>query len=106
MQLLAIPRMGFPTAADFDGFADLIINWPALLPGGIATFANYTSYTRGINGIMIDVSDLADPTAIAAREPSPAERPGAVAKAEDLSVLRLVETILQQSDAPPCVVMR
>jgi hypothetical protein len=31
----------------------------ALLPGqGPATFANYTSYTRGINGIMIDVAGL------------------------------------------------
>ena len=29
-----------------------------LLPGGIATFANYTSYSRGLNGIMIDVSSL------------------------------------------------
>jgi hypothetical protein len=25
----------------------------ALLPGGVATFANYTSYRRGLNGIMI-----------------------------------------------------
>ena len=30
----------------------------ALLPGGIATFANYTSYSKGINGIMVDVSGL------------------------------------------------
>ncbi len=30
----------------------------ALLPGGAATFANYTSYTYGINGIMIDISRL------------------------------------------------
>jgi PKD repeat protein len=30
----------------------------ALLPGKTATFANYTSYSRGINGIMIDVADL------------------------------------------------
>lgn len=29
-----------------------------LLPGGKATFANYTSYNRGINGIMVDVSSL------------------------------------------------
>ena len=29
-----------------------------LLPGGTATFANYTSYSRGLNGIMIDVSSL------------------------------------------------
>jgi hypothetical protein len=29
-----------------------------LLPGGSATFANYTSYSKGINGIMIDVEAL------------------------------------------------
>ena len=30
----------------------------ALLPGGIAAFANYTSYSRGLNGIMVDVANL------------------------------------------------
>ncbi len=36
----------------------------ALLPGETATLANYTSYSRGINGIMIDVAGLAGtPTA-------------------------------------------
>ncbi|HXE55900.1 MAG TPA: CAP domain-containing protein, partial [Tepidisphaeraceae bacterium] len=30
----------------------------ALLPGATAAFANYTSYSKGINGIMIDVSGL------------------------------------------------
>jgi len=36
----------------------------ALRPGQKATFANYTSYSRGINGIMIDVDGLAGtPTA-------------------------------------------
>ena len=35
----------------------------ALLPGETATFANYTSYARGINGIMVDIADLAsEPT--------------------------------------------
>lgn len=29
----------------------------ALLPGGTATFANYTSYDKGIYGIMVDISD-------------------------------------------------
>ncbi|MBN2476513.1 MAG: PEP-CTERM sorting domain-containing protein [Pirellulales bacterium] len=29
-----------------------------LLPGQTATFDNYTSYSRGINGVMIDVEDL------------------------------------------------
>jgi len=30
----------------------------ALLPGQTATFANYTSYSKGINGVMIDVAGL------------------------------------------------
>ncbi len=30
----------------------------ALLPGSTATFANYTSYSRGINGIMVDIAGL------------------------------------------------
>jgi len=30
----------------------------ALLPGGTASFANVTSYSSGINGIMIDVANL------------------------------------------------
>ena len=29
-----------------------------LLPGGAASFANVTSYTRGINGVMVDVEGL------------------------------------------------
>jgi len=32
----------------------------ALLPGGSAAFQNYTSYSGGINGIMVDVASLAD----------------------------------------------
>ena len=30
----------------------------ALLPGGMATFSNYTSFSRGLNGLMIDVAGL------------------------------------------------
>ena len=30
----------------------------ALLPGGTASFANYTSYSRGLNGIMMDIANL------------------------------------------------
>jgi hypothetical protein len=29
----------------------------ALLPGGTASFANYTGYSRGINGVMIDLAN-------------------------------------------------
>ncbi|MCE5269138.1 MAG: lectin like domain-containing protein [Planctomycetaceae bacterium] len=33
----------------------------ALLPGQKATFANYTSYSRGINGIIVDITGAATP---------------------------------------------
>ncbi|MBN1764003.1 MAG: DUF362 domain-containing protein [Sedimentisphaerales bacterium] len=36
------------------------IDKQALLPGQIAHFANYTSYCRGINGIIVDMANLAD----------------------------------------------
>jgi hypothetical protein len=36
----------------------------ALLPDQTATFANYTSYPRGINGIMVDVQGLANPAGV------------------------------------------
>ena len=29
-----------------------------LLPGGTATFANYSSYGKGVNGVMIDIAGL------------------------------------------------
>ncbi|MDW8373953.1 MAG: hypothetical protein RMM29_09950, partial [Planctomycetota bacterium] len=29
-----------------------------LLPGGTASFANYTSYSKGINGLMVDIQGL------------------------------------------------
>jgi ELWxxDGT repeat protein len=35
-----------------------------LLPGQKATFANYSSYSRGINGLIIDIQDLADPAGL------------------------------------------
>ena len=42
-------------AADDDAIAD---DKSALLPGQSATFANYTSYSRGINGLMVDIAGL------------------------------------------------
>lgn len=30
----------------------------ALLPGSVATFANYTSFSRGLNGILVDIRSL------------------------------------------------
>ncbi len=40
----------------------------ALLPGHTATLANYTSYSRGINGIMIDILGLANPSGLNATD--------------------------------------
>ena len=45
----------FPGAADD---AAIATNKVALLPGGTASFLNVTSYTRGINGVMVDVAEL------------------------------------------------
>ena len=55
---------GDPAANEFDDAA-IATDKQALLPGETATFANYTSYHRGINGIMVDILALADPAAVA-----------------------------------------
>ncbi len=44
-----------PNPADDNAIA---LDKSALLPGATATFANYTSYSRGINGIMVDIAGL------------------------------------------------
>ena len=49
-----VGRTGQPSDDDSAIAADK----QALLTGGTAGFANYTSYSRGINGIMIDVAGL------------------------------------------------
>ena len=40
----------------------------ALLPGEAATFANYTSYDKGINGMMIDIDNLPDDVILTAAD--------------------------------------
>jgi hypothetical protein len=45
-------------AANTSDDAAIATDKAALLPGGTATFANYTSYSRGVNGIMVDVAGL------------------------------------------------
>ena len=44
----------------FNGRDDgaIAIDKQALMPGQTATFANYTSYDKGINGIMVDIAGL------------------------------------------------
>jgi len=48
---------GDPAANQYDDNA-IAPDKTALLPGQTATFANYTSYSNGINGIMIDILGL------------------------------------------------
>jgi len=47
-------------AANATDDAAIATDKTALLPGEVARFANYTSYTQGINGIMVDLAGLPD----------------------------------------------
>ena len=58
---------GDPGANDYDDGA-VATDKTALLPGHTATLANYTSYSRGINGIMVDIYNLTNPDAISAAD--------------------------------------
>ena len=51
------------TAADDGAVAP---NKSALLPGQPASFSNVTSYSRGINGVMVDVENLPDAATVTA----------------------------------------
>jgi hypothetical protein len=55
-------------AANADDDSAIAPDKTALLPGDTATFANYSSYSRGLNGIILDVSNLANPAAISASD--------------------------------------
>jgi len=63
---LVLGRHVFYNNSVFDDPSDdaIAIDKTALLPGETATFDNYTSYDLGINGIMIDIANLADPDAL------------------------------------------
>jgi hypothetical protein len=50
---------GFDSRAGASDDAAIATDKSALLPGATATFANYSSYSRGLNGVMIDVANLA-----------------------------------------------
>ena len=55
---------GNNTAANAQDDAAIATDKDALLPGQAASFRNYTSYSKGINGVMIDVAGLANPAGI------------------------------------------
>ncbi len=58
---------GDPSANLYDDNA-IATDKEALLPGHTATLANYTSFSRGINGIMIDILGLANPSGLNATD--------------------------------------
>ena len=60
---------GYNAAANALDDYVIALDKEALLPGDTASFANYTSYFRGINGIMVDIAGLADPAAPRRRLP-------------------------------------
>ena len=47
-----------PTPGGADDNLAIAPDKTPLLPGGTATFANYTSYALGINGILVDIQNL------------------------------------------------
>lgn len=55
----------------------------ALLPGETATFANYTSYSRGINGIMIDIAGLPASVLNATNDPATSDVEFRIGNAND-----------------------
>jgi hypothetical protein len=55
-------------AAESSDDAAIALDKAPLFGGAIANFANYTSYTRGINGLMVDISNPANGAAIAASD--------------------------------------
>ena len=59
---------GNDPAAGVADDAAIALDKKALLPGGTATPANYTSYSQGINGIMIDMGGLPDPDKLDAED--------------------------------------
>ena len=55
---------GKDSAATVDDDNAIASDKAALLPGQTASFANYSSYWRGINGMMIDILGLSDPAGL------------------------------------------
>jgi hypothetical protein len=54
---------GYNAAIDAKDFDAVALDKQALLPGQTATFANYTTYSRGINGVIVTLSGEVAPTA-------------------------------------------
>jgi hypothetical protein len=52
-----------PAANQYD-FEAIAPDKQPLLPGQLASFVNYTSYSRGINGIIVDIAGAANPAGL------------------------------------------
>jgi hypothetical protein len=64
-------RKIFYNNSRFDATSDsgaIATDKSALLPGGTAAFLNYTSCSLGINGIMVDIQNLANPGTLSAAD--------------------------------------
>jgi ELWxxDGT repeat protein/predicted outer membrane repeat protein len=59
---------GANPAANSQDDAAIATDKQALLPSNQASFVNYTSYSRGINGIMVDIAGLANPAGLNATD--------------------------------------
>ncbi|MEE8451314.1 MAG: hypothetical protein V3R99_05340, partial [Thermoguttaceae bacterium] len=59
---------GNNAGADTQDFAAIATDKTALLPDRISSYANYTNYGRGINGIMVDIVELPGSTLLATAE--------------------------------------
>jgi hypothetical protein len=59
---------GSDATANANDDAAIATDKVALLPGGTASFANYTSYGRGLNGIMVDIAGLPNGAVLSASD--------------------------------------
>jgi len=57
---------GYHAAADAADDGAIATDKAALLPGQAATFANVTSFAKGINGVMVDIAGLPEGVALTA----------------------------------------
>lgn len=103
---VVVERLVFYNDSFWDGFDEaagvaddnaIATDKEALLPGQTATFANTTSYTRGINGLFVDISHVAQPTLL-----SPADfelRIGNGSSLEDFATFDVSPIIDVRADA-------
>ncbi|HWB00917.1 MAG TPA: cohesin domain-containing protein, partial [Pirellulales bacterium] len=56
------------SAANSSDYNAIATDKTGLQPGGTASFSNYTSYSRGINGILVDFANLSTSTTLSASD--------------------------------------